>query len=52
MRPVETTNTIIKSEVYTDIINDRLAKITEFKRTKPNYMTDRIRDLRKDLIIS
>ena len=52
MRPVETTNTIIKSEVYTDIINDRLAKITEFKRTKPNYMTDRIRDLRKDLIIA
>ena len=50
MRPIETTNPIVRAEVYTDIINDRLAKITELKRKKPNYMTDEIRNLRNRLI--
>lgn len=32
MRTIETTNPIVRAEVYTDIVNDRLAKITELKR--------------------
>ena len=50
MIPVKTTNPLVRAEVYTDIINDRLAKISEFKRTKPDYMTDEIRNLRQKLI--
>ena len=52
MRPIKTTNPIVKAEVYTDIINDRLARITEFKRENPKYMTDEIKNLRNDLIIA
>ena len=52
MRLVKTTNPLVRAAVYTDIINDRLAKISEFKRIKPDYMTDEIRNLRKHLIIA
>ncbi len=52
MSLVKTTNPLVRAEVYTDIINDRLAKISAFKRIKPGCMTDEIINLRKQLIIA
>lgn len=52
MIPIKTSNPIIKAEVYTDILNDRLAKITELKRIKPDKITEEIGNLREQLVIA